>query len=115
MSVRQARNEVIDVGRFNDRETLEYVDNLIAAVRDECAEAHTKALTELQQANNCAADFVRAQERARVLAEFRELAEEWQAPCDDHDCREVTCSTFNAAGNRLANLIQSIETPNQKP
>ena len=47
MSVRQARNEVIDIGGFFDTETLTYVDNLIEAVRNEADERWEKRMVDL--------------------------------------------------------------------
>lgn len=111
MSVKEAKNRALQLDQSDYgawRVDKGAIDNLIAAVRAEQAKKHAKELTALQQANNCASDFVRGQERERVMAEFKKLAEKFDK------AHQVPIYPF-ACAKEITALIQSLETTNQKP
>lgn len=95
--------------RMNQEDEEDYIaakNNLIAAVRAECADEYLVNELDMKGATSRLIAKAKADERALVLAKFRELADEWIESQDDQDWPYA---------RSLFDLIQSLETPNQKP
>lgn len=83
-------------------ENLNLIDNLITAVRAECRAVNP---CERKCVDFCNAyETGKSEERAKVLAEFRMLADGYW-----------TSQQNMSAASDICDLIKSLETPNQKP